>query len=347
MIGQTVIIEEAFCIASINTQNYSQCANCFQRNVNFIPCENCSAVMFCSLECYNIGHEKFHDMECGKPGVYSQWDVRRRLVMQTVIRVIKLFPNVHQLMDLIEKLNIENPKVEEQAFDEPSIRAYMQFFGLARNIEYTSKVKDLEFIEFAKSIHSMIKSSAAQKSTFRSLETSRFLAHLILHHSYVVDTNAFEALRLIISIRAYMAPNPSGFIYAHGIYPNSSRLNHSCQPNIVRIFIGNKLIAKVIRPIKRGEQLFRTCELHFTLHILLLTIYTIYYHCHRFHSTDNTTHYLSRLQGEACKALLFRMQVQFLRTEIPAIFVGWYREFGRADMPTTWFERSIDAWCDS
>lgn len=55
--GQTVIVEEAYCIASENAHNYSQCANCFERKANLIPCKNCAAIMFCSQKCYDIGHQ--------------------------------------------------------------------------------------------------------------------------------------------------------------------------------------------------------------------------------------------------------------------------------------------------
>lgn len=264
-IGQTVFIEEAFCIRSENQQNYAQCANCFASGGNLIPCKNCAAVLFCSQSCYDIGHEKFHARECGQRGVHTSWEAARRIVVQTVIEAIKLLPRIEELMDVIEKFMDRKRNGErnsETAYADPSVRAYMQFFGLRLSVMQTPGMQDMQFIDYAKSIHSHITKNPLYESKFRSLESRRFLAHLILHHFYVVDSMGCDALNFLhgthINELGLDSVARAGFAYAHGIYLNSSRLNHSCQPNIGRIFIGNKVIGKVIRPIKPGEQLFVT-----------------------------------------------------------------------------------------
>lgn len=259
-IGQTVIIEEAYCIRADNSQNYSQCANCFERKANLIPCKNCAAVLFCSQSCYDIGHENFHTIECRKRGVHTNWEAARRIVLQTVIGAIKSFPNIKNMMDVIENFRNRKANNEQNYYSDPSIRAYMQFFALGRSTDRTPILQDFQFFDYTKTLHSLIATNPEYQSMFGSLEETRFLAHLILHHFYIVDANGFDALSLLHGTYTTELgtdfENGSGFTYAHGIYVNSSQLNHSCQPNIARIFIGNKLIGKVIRPIKRGEQLF-------------------------------------------------------------------------------------------
>lgn len=254
-IGQTVIIEEAFCMTPEDDECYSQCANCFARVANLIPCKNCTAAMFCSQKCQDIGHA----IECGNPGICSQLKPVERLVLKTVIKAIEMFPNVKQLMDVVENC-INQPTNSELNYTDPTMRAYITFFGLSRNIEKIPIVHGFAFVGGAKTIHAIITSDSAYKSSFESPETSQFLGHLILHHIYVVGINATAPLTLLHGpYRAELGTNEvyaNGNHYAWATYPNSSRLNHSCQPNIARIFIGNKLIGKVIRPIKRGEQLF-------------------------------------------------------------------------------------------
>lgn len=258
-IGQTVIVEEAFCIRAENSQNRSQCANCFKRKANLIPCKKCSSIMFCSQNCYDVGYERFHAFECEKQGVHDHWEAARRIVMQTVIEAIKMFPSVKELMDVIEKFINRKPNSEFNYAD-PSIRAYMQFFALSSSEDLTPSMQDLQFVGYTKTIHSLIATHSLWKAEFQSLETTRFLAHLILHHFYILDANGFDAVSYLHGTYTTELgtdmENGSGFTYAHGIYLNSSQLNHSCQPNIARIFIGTKLIGKVIRPINRGEQLF-------------------------------------------------------------------------------------------
>lgn len=130
-IGETVIIEEAYSITPMRDQNYLHCANCFAKDGNLIACQNCSAAMFCSPTCRDIGHKKFHQFECGKPGIDAEWDGGRRLVMQIVLKALKLFPNLSELMDTIEKFNNRQPSSEENLnYVDPSIRAYNVHAGI-------------------------------------------------------------------------------------------------------------------------------------------------------------------------------------------------------------------------
>lgn len=262
-IGQTVIVEEAYCITAENDQNYSQCANCFERKANLIPCQNCSDIMFCSRICYDVGHEKFHAIECGKPAVYFKWNAAIRIVTQSIIKAIKAFPNVKGLMDVIEKYINRKPN-SNMNYDNPSIRAYMQFFGLSESTRLTSVVQNLIFLEHTKAIHSQIISNPTYEAMFRSDETRCFLAHLIMHHFHVGNLNGFKVVSRLhgayINELGLDSENRGGLLYAYGIFLNSCQLKHSCQPNIARIFFGNK--AKSFdRSNVASSCMFRTCKL--------------------------------------------------------------------------------------
>lgn len=220
-IGQTVIVEEAYCIASENALNYLQCANCFERKANLIPCKNCSAILFCSQTCYDIGHESFHAIECRKTAVHSKWKAARRVVTQTVIKAINLFSKVKDLMGIIEKFN--NRKLNSvENYSDPSIRAYMQFFGLSRDFGLATETPEFTFLANTEALHSQILSNPTYNSFFRSDESKRFLAHLIMHHFHVITINGFAAVSLLhgtyINELGTDLENLSGFNYAHGIY---------------------------------------------------------------------------------------------------------------------------------
>lgn len=259
-IGQTIIVEDAYAIAPTDEQIYMQCANCFERKVNLMPCTDCAAVMFCSATCRDMANEKFHVFECGRRDVCVIREAAARLVLRTVLEAIKLFPNIDKLLKIIENLNGGKPN-NDVDYTDPAIRAYMRFFWQKNSVDDTSPMDDCRFVEFAQSIHSTIATSAAYKTMFGGLEESRFLGHLILHHLYVVDANAFPALNMLrrtftIELGMVRANNWSGFAYAEGFYLNSCHLKHSCQPNVARIFLGTKVVGKVLRPIKSGDQLF-------------------------------------------------------------------------------------------
>lgn len=99
------------------------------------------------------------------------------------------------------------------------------------------------------------------REMFQSTKAVRFLSHLALHHTYIISSNFYMASNGIgysnenvIGIEGNVKNNYVGI----GITLHSSQLNHSCAPNICRIFINDSVIYKVIRPIKSGEQLFVT-----------------------------------------------------------------------------------------
>lgn len=69
--------------------------------------------------------------------------------------------------------------------------------------------------------------------------------HLIWQHHCILRTNGFGVRHpkrqsdLITTIRIH-----------------ASLFNHSCVPNVLHVSHGNKMIGFVVRPVKKGEQLF-------------------------------------------------------------------------------------------
>lgn len=79
--------------------------------------------------CCESGLAIFQAIWCGKIGVYIHWGAATQLVMRTVIKAIQLIPNVEQPMDVVEKFH--NEKLRNVFnYDDPSMHAYIQFFGL-------------------------------------------------------------------------------------------------------------------------------------------------------------------------------------------------------------------------
>lgn len=253
-VGQTVIVEEAFGSAADTDQNYVRCCNCFESVASLIPCKHCSAAMFCSAKCYNEGHEKFHLFECCKPSTSMEWSSVRRIVLRTIIAAIKLFPNVKELVKVVNGFN----KGTMTDHDDPMVRAYIEFLGLHRHMFDTDEEQEKQFVEDTQAIHAEITSNFIYAPSFETLEMRRFLAHLILHHVYVVAENGIALFDLTDGVFDVSMTYDccSGSLYAHAIYLHGSYLNHSCQPNVARVFVGTKLVVKVIRPIQPGEQLF-------------------------------------------------------------------------------------------
>lgn len=90
------------------------------------------------------------------------------------------------------------------------------------------------------------------KAMFSSLKHRRFLAHLIYHHAEISEHNALKT-RFSPGNRL---TDPHMEDYVDGsitlMFPF---VKHSCIPNVTAIQSDDKMIYKILRPIKKGEQL--------------------------------------------------------------------------------------------
>lgn len=279
-IGHTVIIEEPYEMVSETPFNYRQCSNCFKPDANLMPCRKCTRVMFCSEECFHEGHVKFHDIECAINYRFILWDASQRLVLRTLLLAVSTFGTVGALKNAIESFN-NKKKID---YSTPAKRNYFKFFASIREVGKLPEETELKFRAWALAIECLFTNESRLGSMFCSSNNQRFLGHLILHHIYVVNRNAFKACSLAeYTYKAELGPFNTtigtiyvgdniqqramavegdqfhatlGTFYARGIALDSMHMNHSCVPNVARIFVGNQIIYKVIRPIKAGEELF-------------------------------------------------------------------------------------------
>lgn len=254
-IGETVIIEEPFELVSEYPVDFYQCANCFKADASLIPCAKCAVAMFCSTECSEAGHEKFHDIECGINYRFMKTEALRRSVLRTIIVAIQTFGTIEALMAAIESFN-KDKKINETV---AAKRNYLKFFASRRETETLPHQQESALRAFVLSMHKILTTESILKYMFISTKNQRFLTHLILHHFYVVNRNAYCAYALAEhSYKAQLGifhPRLSK-VYANGIALDGMHMKHSCVPNVARIFVGKKIIYKTIRPIKSGEELF-------------------------------------------------------------------------------------------
>lgn len=98
--------------------------------------------------------------------------------------------------------------------------------------------------------------------SYESNQVMRFMSHLVMHHVYVLNANGYDAAKSLCSPYEITIGMGDEDIYGRinrfgcGIVINSTLINHSCVPNVCRIFVKDSVVFKVIRPIRRGQELF-------------------------------------------------------------------------------------------
>lgn len=250
-IGQTILIERPFSVIPrrFYFAGLYRCSNCFESCKNFIRCHNCVGGLFCDADCME---KAFHKYECNMPGALSRKETFE-LVLKMFFNTVAAFPNIDTLMNTVEWLL--------KGQDPPGLitaaqKAFCSVFNLPHNHEKQSH-DHLKRLRSATSVAIItIRRFPDLKRKFTTTKQLRFLQHLILHLFHVAEH--------AINLNEYIQKDgESSKVYtleelATGMYPFGCCFKHSCVPNVGWFFIDSRLVGKVIRPVKKGEQLFRS-----------------------------------------------------------------------------------------
>lgn len=255
-IGDTILIEEPYCATILINHTFFRCSNCFKKNRNFIPCKKCSRSLFC-VECIGSPNQRFHDFEC-EMCIEDDSLSKLALVVRTIIMTIKLFPNIDEMIKTIDTIR---PNPTNEIKNNKSVDNYREFFNLCRHHEELDEGAMFRKIAYTNIIYEAILSNTMLKPLFVTERHQRFLMHLILHHMEVISINPFDMVTTAPIHNIYFEEgkeeiDPKDLVYAQGIYLNGSIFNHSCIPNVLRLYDNNRMICKIVRPVQKGDQLY-------------------------------------------------------------------------------------------
>lgn len=247
-IGQTILIEKPFAI--IPKGGRLRCMNCFKAFTNVIPCENCDAASFCDADCLD---KSLHEYDCNRPACLSRKETFD-LVLNMFFKINEAIPNVDGLMEMVDMLL---KRQDPSGFTDANQKAFGWIFQLVHNHGKQTK-EHLRRLRGATAIAiAALNRNPISKRKFSALKHRRFLQHLLLHLFHVAE-HGIDLLQYQQTDNSEMAMKSSLGEYATGMYPFACYFNHSCIPNICIYSVDDRLIGKVIRPIKKGQQLFRS-----------------------------------------------------------------------------------------
>lgn len=252
-VGQTILIEQPYSIAHTESESKrrDRCMHCFKECANFIPCPNCVAVLYCNEECMEKSYHKYHCVLWVPEPDKNKF----RLVLETFFKINDAFPDIDLLMNTVELLQkgqiVTNLTSAEQ-------KKFCQFFRLTTNHEkkFEQQAERLRTIAnhcfFAVAL-----SSPNLKGKFKIVKHRRFLQHFMLHLCHICE-HSYEMDEFFMKDDDGSAVDYNINQYGNGMYLFGSFINHNCVPNVLRYMIDDRLIWQVIRPVKKGEQLFRS-----------------------------------------------------------------------------------------
>ncbi|XP_031849930.2 protein-lysine N-methyltransferase SMYD4 [Nomia melanderi] len=258
--GEILFLEKpvSFVVLNHDTMDHF-CQNCNYSDTDvLVPCTECLITFYCNANCLNEAWSSYHRWEC--PG--SQMNLWREigighlalkvlLTCVTTTDTIK-FNEIQNLITNFNKLPIEDLIV----------------YGITAMMLTTYLLEYTDFFE-----RNNLNDHLANKFSDNSFNSNFDIITENNKHLYISSLLLKYILQLICNGHAVSKSdillNKDNFymdqqdIIATGIYPSASIMNHSCDPNILNIFMDQYLIVRALRDIATNEEVFNCYGPHY------------------------------------------------------------------------------------
>lgn len=230
-VGQTVLVEESFVsVAACNDR--IQCNTCSQTMKNFIACLKCTDMMFCDEICRN--QNDIHREFCGE-NIHRMPSTVKYIAKSILIAIIA-FTDVNELMRLVADILLKRGTETPSAANDLQSK-YKLFLNLQPD-----KLEKLD-LELIYKVFTALMDISQVNKMFNSIESQRFLMHLIGEHLLIISNNSYGGLNMDTTTASSTTLILSLF-------------NHACAPNVFNSSTGYAEVCITMRPIKKGEQVF-------------------------------------------------------------------------------------------
>lgn len=232
--GKIVMVVDAFASIEYLSSVQEKCFECGKtKNADAFSCSHCIDVWFCSPKC---SFSTAHQSKCNK--IFNRHDSREvRLVTEMIKITFETTKDVNMLVDFSRGIMFGEKKSENCL---PEYSRYGEILNLKCQVknEHLSMAKRVRKILMALPDFKIIGST-------NSTDFERIMFYMAYRHLSTIQINAFtEEFNC-----------KKGKLYLFSIYDILSRFNHSCSPNIKHtIYNDNKMRCKVVRPVKKGDQ---------------------------------------------------------------------------------------------
>ncbi|XP_043788220.1 SET and MYND domain-containing protein 4-like isoform X2 [Apis laboriosa] len=246
--GDILFLEEPISFVLLNHDTYSFCQYCNNLNTDIpVPCRTCLNTFYCNENCLTKAWSLYHCWEC--PGnQMNLWKeigighlaLKVLLTCSTITDKIK-FNEMQNLVTNFDKLSMDDLTIYGITAIMLTIYLfkYTNFFKI-NNFENSLMKKFLD--NFFNLNFNILTNN--DKQLYISSLLLRYILQLISNGHAITKSNIF------------LSKNDSSMIQqdivATGIYPSASIMNHSCDPNIINIFVNQYLIVRASRDISQG-----------------------------------------------------------------------------------------------
>jgi SET and MYND domain-containing protein 4 len=199
--------------------------------------------MFCDENCFKSAQEAFHLYECPIIDTLLKSGIMQ-MALRTFYQALSIFNgSIEQLQKFLTEYENPNASVYDFDFSE-SMSQDKDFLVSLFCLTRSDKICESDSPEKLFIDHPTLKDSWKNHEIF--------IRSFILRVLQIGDSNFHGICGWSLKKNYHQVPQMIGI----GVYPFISLVNHSCAPNVSRIYVEDKMILMVERPISKGEQLF-------------------------------------------------------------------------------------------
>uniref|UniRef100_A0A8D8RD30 SET and MYND domain-containing protein 4 n=1 Tax=Cacopsylla melanoneura TaxID=428564 RepID=A0A8D8RD30_9HEMI len=246
-VGENILVEDPYASVLLEIYAKTHCYHCLKSvSLTPYPCKTCSRIIFCSRKCDQAAQNSHHAIECSL--IPFIWKSGLSVICYLSLRMISqsredFFRKIQTYLQDSDK----DSKFGQLSYTEK------RYIRTHSGITHSNRRKLDDYLHtthVAVFLYQLLK----QTNYFQAKdpEFEEFIGGLLLHQIQFIQFNCHEVADLIKS----GSDAKTRFIGA-GTFPTLSMFNHSCEPNIVRYFRGNKVYVNLCKNITKGDQI---CE---------------------------------------------------------------------------------------
>ena len=264
--GSIIISEKPYAAVLLPPWYKTHCQHCFDKVELLFPCYECAEVVFCSPLCYSNAWAVYHRFECKKLTLMEKIGIAHlslRIVLVSEASDLLKF-SCSEYINTNSKFMGTSSKVD--GFNEQGV--YQADYESVYFLLTHSKCFPIEDL-FQYSVAGLLLYKLLLETdyfNFHSKLQQRQLGvgSLLLRHiqQLICNAHAVTCLNAGNCSSANIIEQDQVRI-ATAIYPTTSLLNHSCEPTILNSFHKNQLIVKVVRDVRKGEQIYNCYGPHY------------------------------------------------------------------------------------
>ncbi|XP_034188347.2 protein-lysine N-methyltransferase SMYD4 [Osmia lignaria lignaria] len=259
--GEILAVEKSHCSFILAEYRLTHCHLCMSKIFVPIPsnCQVCSYLAYCSTSCRDAD-QKVHKNECTV--LPSLWMSKTSVTCFLALRTITQRP-FEELIKLKDKLKSSKGRFEVSAQQPYRADDFEAYYGLVTHEEERTAEDVLHRTYIAVWLLRLLKAGPYFPEDVKTPDTAEakpsegelFIGGLILHSLMLLQFNAHEISELTIPRGEKTLAKAKSIFIGGGIFPTIALFNHSCNPGIIRYFVGTTMIVRAVRSIAKGEDI--------------------------------------------------------------------------------------------